>query len=466
MSNRSRSQPARAARAVAEPVLPHNLEAERALLGAILVQNALYDAAAAIVGAEDFYRDAHRRVWQVYDQLLEWGGAADLVTVAEALAVRGDLETVGGRGYLAGLADGVPRGTNVAYYAAIVRDKAQLRRVIQVANDALGAAYAAEQDAGAILAAADHAFLALQRDGGTRTARVLRDGYLDLMAEIEQRAATPGRLSGVDTGFASINELTGGWQAGDLIILAARPSMGKTTLALNSAVAAAQAGTRVAFFSLEMRRRQLEYRLLASLADVPLTCLLGGHLLEAHAARVANALEVIRELPLYVHDQAGLSIAQIRAECRRLRSEEGLDAVVIDYVQLMGDVVDRRDARRYDQLEETSRRTKALAEELQLPVLLLSQLSRAPEKRTDPRPRLSDLRECGALEQDADVVGLLHRKNHREGGLTYLFLEKQRNGPTGTIKLSLDRPVVRFRDWSAPTTGAEVERDRYATEAD
>lgn len=460
----------------AERTLPHNLEAERAVLGAILLHNDAYEKAAPIVTAPDFFRDAHRRIYQAIDRLLEWkGGIVDMVTLREELGKRGDLDEVGPT-YLSALVDGMPRSTNVEHYARIVREKSQLRQLIATGNKFISAAYAAEEPAEVILAQADKSIVELQAGNGTSRTISLIDSSAGLIADLEYRVAHRGEIIGCPSGFTSIDEITLGWQPGDLIVLGARPSIGKTTFVVNSATAAARAGKRIAIFSLEMRRKQLEYRMLSSLSGVPLSRLLSGCLMTPDWPLVAEATNVMHALPFHINDQAGLTIGDVRAECRRIKAEEGsLDQVVIDYVQLMGGMLEDRRSNRNDQIADTSRRTKTLADELGVPILLLSQLSRANEKRPDPRPKLSDLRESGSLEQDADIVGFLHRKNHREGGLTYFIIEKQRNGPTGTIKLSLDRDVVLFTD--APDlpepveprrtkkTNAAEEKDRYRTDS-
>lgn len=431
---------------IAERTLPHNLDAERAVLGAIMLNNAAYEVASPIVSASDFYRDGHRRVFAAFDRLLEWkDGTVDLLTLREELAKRGELEEAGGAVYLSALIDGVPRSTNIEHYARIVFEKAQLRRLIFAMNRVQASAYEGEEAPAVILAQADKAILEIQSGNGSSRTIVLRDTTNALLQNLEHRHKHKGELSGVDTGFKSINEVTLGWQPGELIVIGARPSIGKTTFVMNSVAASAQAGRRPAVFSLEMRRQQLEYRLLSSLSDVPLSRILSGHLIPSDWEKVSKALGIMGEMQIYINDQAGLTIGDVRSECRRLRAEDGVDLIVVDYVQLMAGMLDGK-ATRNEQITDTSRRAKTLADELGVPVILLSQLSRANEKRNDPRPKLSDLRESGALEQDADIVGFLHRKNHRVGGLTYFIIEKQRNGPTGTLKLSLDRDVVTFTD--------------------
>jgi replicative DNA helicase len=426
--------------------LPHNLEAERSILGGILVHNAAFTLAAQVITADDFYRDAHRRIFAAMIVLIdEKHVEVDFVTLKEELAKHGELDEVGGPAYIASLADGVPRATNVAYYAGIVKEKALLRALIYAANKMLTDAYAGEDEPATLVQKADAELLKVQQ--ATRSSRLtdMRESVGRIMNDLDYRAAHRGELLGLDTGFPSLNELTFGWLPGDEVIIAARPSIGKTTFVLNTALAAAKLGKRVAIFSLEMRRKQLEYRLLSTLSGVPIGRLASGYLGSRDYEKLSQAFETMHVLPLYIDDRSGQTALDIRTGCRRVKSEGGLDLVVVDYVQLVPGTLERG-ATRNEQVTDISRRFKDAADELTVPFLVLSQLSRANEKRADPRPRLSDLRESGALEQDSDIVAFLHRENHRTGGATELILEKQRNGPTGTVMLNLDRDTTTFTD--------------------
>jgi replicative DNA helicase len=368
--------------------------------------------------------------------------------------------------YLAALIDGLPHSSNVLDYARIVREKALLRQLIFTGNTIVQTAYDAELPATDILKAADRALLELQLVGDGRNLVEMRQRTKGLFDDLEHRVAHKGELTGIGTGFASIDELTQGWQAGDLIIVAARPSVGKSTFILNSAVAAAQQGKRVAIFSLEMRRRQLEFRVLASLSGIMLTKLLSGYINDFEYPKVSEALAAMDGLDIFVNDTAGLTAPIIRGKCRQLRADAGLDLVVVDYVQLMPGSLDRRGVTRNEEMTDISRRMKSLADELKVPVLLVSQLNRAAEGRADPRPKLSDLRESGALEQDCDVCLFLHRRNHREGGVTNAILDKMRNGPCGTVNLTLDRDITLFRDGGvevAPTAAEQETEHREQT---
>lgn len=436
--------------------LPHNLEAERSVLGAIIMHNSAFEHAAELLKPTHFYRDAHRRIYSALVTVVDERKAeADFVTLREELSRTGQLDEVGGPAYLASLVDGLPHVTNVKHYAGIVREKYLLRQIIKTGGEMITAAYDGEDAPADILKVADRSLLDLQMVGDRRGLVKLRQSRI--FEDLEQRVANKGQLWGIDTGYKSINDQTMGWQAGDLIILAARPSVGKTAFVLNTAVAAARGEKHVAIFSLEMRQRQLEYRMLSSLSGVPSMKMLTGYLTDHDYAQIATALGVFNELPIDISDRAGQTVGDIRMACRRLRNEGQLDLVVVDYVQLMPGTLARRGATRNEEITDISLRLKALAGELAAPVIVLSQL-----KRQEGRPQLSDLRESGSLEQDADLVCFLHRKNHKEGGLTNFIIEKARNGPTGTCNLSLDRDTTTFHDGGEETP----EQASAASEAD
>jgi len=444
--------------AEAERTLPHDLEAERAVLGAIILHNDAYAEATKWITEHDFMREAHRRCWCAVTRLLDRpGGSCDLLLLRAELDRTHDLEEVGGVGYVAGLVDGVPRSTNVRSYAQVVRDKSQLRGVIYAANRMLTSAYDGDVPATDVLAEADKEIVTLQHGAmDSRMASVARTPGR-LLEVLEHRVANRGQLLGVNTGFQSINDLTMGWQRGDVVVIAARPSIGKTTLVLNSAVAACETALpdgrfpRGAIFSMEMKREQLELRLLSALSGVQLTSLNGGWIGDESWTAITDALGRIEKLNMNIDDAPGRTVSDIRRECRHLRSDAGLDFVVIDYVQLMRGTLERRGANRNEEITDISRRLKELAGELNVPILLLSQLNRAAEGRSDTRPKLSDLRESGALEQDADLVCFLHRRHHRESGVTNFIVEKARNGPTGTVNLTMHRETTCFTDGGEET---------------
>ena len=424
--------------------LPHNLEAERSVLGAIIVHNDAFEHATQVITADDFYRDAHRRIWAAIAYLIdERRVVVDFVTLKEELNRRGEMDEIGGPAYLGSLADGVPRATNVKFYAGIVKDKSGLRSLIFAANKILTDAYAAEDTAVDIIARADRELLNVQNAHVSGRMGELKDSTSSLIADFGTRVENRGMLTGVDTGFVSINELTFGWQPGDLVVLAARPSIGKTTFVMNSALAAARTGKRIAIFSLEMRRRQLEYRIVSSLSGVAATRLLSGFISAVEYPKISYAFEQIGRLSVSIDDRARQTVQDIRSACRRMKAEGGLDMVVVDYVQLMAGSLDRKGTTRNEELTDISRRMKILADEIASPIMMLSQLRRLDGRR---RPQLEDLRESGALEQDADIVAFLHRGDHRAGGTTEFILAKQRNGPTGTVKLAFDRDILTFTD--------------------
>ena len=438
----------RAPIAIAERTLPHNLDAERSVLGAILVNNAAFDKLPPKFSSACFFRDAHRRIFDAIADLVDRKVDADFVTLKEALARRGDLDEVGGPTYIAGLSDGVPRSTNVHYYAEIVFEKAVLRNLIYFANTVLVDAYEADESAEAILRKADVGLLDVAGFRGHGRLTSLASMTTELFAGLEHNVEHPGELRGVDTGFTAINAETFGWRRGDFIITAARPSMGKSNFALSTAVAAARTKVPVAFFSLEMKKGQLQNRLISNLSRVPANRLESGYISQLEWPDVANAIQHIHDLPIHIDDNASMTVHQIRAACRRMRAEHGLGMVIIDYIQLIAGSLDRRGATRNEEITDISRRLKQMAGELNVPVHALSQLRRKDTKWGPRRPQLEDLRESGSLEQDADIVAFHHRKNHKVSGLSEFILEKQRNGPTGTVPLMLDRETCRFYEAS------------------
>lgn len=441
--------PKKRAASEAERTLPSNLEAERSVLGAILIHNDAFDPATAVLRGEDFYRDAHRRIFNAMARLMERKSVIDFVTLKEELGRSGDMEHVGGPAYLSGLTDGVPRATNVKSYAGIVRDKAVLRNVIYAANKVLTDAYDAEESVDEILSRADRSFLDLSTTGRNEDGRMvaMADSMGEMFARIEHRHEHRGELQGVTSGFKEVDELTLGYQPGDLVIMAARPSIGKTSSTIHTIIAAAEMQkVRSVVFSLEMRRSQLQDRILAVLSGVDARRIRSGHFGAADFDAIGAAMERMRALPITIDDKAGRNALYIRQACRRLKAEQGLGLVVIDYVQLMPGCLEGRNPTRNEQVTDIATRLKELADDLSCPIILLSQLSRANDKRPDPRPKLSDLRESGSLEQVADIVAFLHRRHHREGGTTKFILEKARNGPTGEVNVTVDLDTQRWSD--------------------
>jgi replicative DNA helicase len=436
--------------ATAERTLPHNLEAERSVLGAILVHNDAFNLAAQVIDSQDFYRDAHRRIFDRMVALNERHDAIDFVTLKEELARAGELDEVGGPAYVASLADGVPRATNVEYYARIVKEKSTLRNLIYAASKIVTNAYEADQESDLILDEAESAIFAVADDRLKSGFVAMRDLVKDSFPKIEKLFEQKRLITGVPTGFVDLDEMTRGLQGGDLIIVAARPSMGKTSLVLNIAQYVAALGDQVVgFFSLEMSKESLFLRLLTSEAQIDGHRLMSGAIGGNDYHRISHALEKLNAMTLFIDDTASVGVLEMRAKSRRLQSEHGLNLLVVDYIQLMSGR--GRFENRTLELASISRSLKGLAKELNVPIVVLSQLSRAPEARSDHRPQLSDLRESGALEQDADVVVLIYRDdvynrdpNSPDAGTAELILAKQRNGPTGVVRLAFLREQTRF----------------------
>lgn len=442
---------------VAERTLPHNLEAERSVLGAILLHNDAFNLAAEVIDSGDFFRDAHRRIFDKMVKLAERGNAIDFVTLKEELSRAGDLDEVGGPAYITALVDGVPRSTNIEHYARIIKEKATLRNLIFSANKILATAYDAEEDADVILDQAEGAIFAIADDKVSDGFVSLKDLAQSSFDTIEKLHARKELITGVPTGFADLDEMTSGLQPSDLIIVAARPSMGKTSLVLNMAQ---HIGTKtdmtVGVFSLEMSKEQLFLRMLTAEARIDAHRLRGGFLGERDWGKLSHAIGTLSEAKIFIDDTPSIGVLEMRAKSRRLAAQHGLHLIIIDYIQLMQGR--GRFENRTLELASISRSLKGLAKELRVPIVVLSQLSRAPESRSDHRPQLSDLRESGALEQDADVVVFIYREEQYADksapptdaqGVAELIIGKQRNGPTGVVKLAFIREFTRFENLSS-----------------
>ena len=446
------------AAAAPERTLPHNLEAEKSVLGAILIHNDAFNHAAELIDSRDFFRDAHRRIFEKMVALSERNDAIDLVTLKEELQRSGELEEVGGPAYIASLADGVPRSANVEHYARIVKEKATLRSVIHAANRILADAYHAEEDADLILDGAEKAIFEIAEDKIREGFTPLRDLVQSSFATIEKLQQHKGLVTGVPTGFVDLDEITSGLQPSDLVLVAARPSMGKTSFVLNIAQhIGTQTEMTVGFFSLEMSKEQLFMRMLTSEARIDAHRFRSGYLNEKDYGRLSHALGTLAEARVFIDDTASIGVLEMRAKARRLQAEHGLHLLIIDYIQLMQGR--GRFESRQQELASISRSLKGLAKELRIPVIALSQLSRAPETRSDHRPQLSDLRESGALEQDADLVMFIFREeqyrtddgqaNTEAEGMAEIIIGKQRNGPVGTVKLAFIKEHARFENLAA-----------------
>lgn len=433
--------------------LPHNLEAERAVLGAILLHPDAMNDAGEILREGHFFRDAHRRIYKHLCALSLQSADMDLVTLKDALTRAGELEEVGGPTYIAALLDGVPHSTNIGSYAAIVKEKADLRDLIAAGQRMVARAYEAEDDARAVIEDAERAIFDIA-EGHTRAGFAsvgsLLPGVMDKIEAIHQSRSS---VTGIPTGFVDLDDMTRGFQPGNLILLAARPSQGKSALAINIAQhVGGRVGKHVGVFSLEMSQEELMLRMLASSARVDGHRMQSGWLGERDFGRLAHAMQEIADAKIHLDESANLNVFEMRARARRLKAEHGLDLLIVDYLQLAAGQQDRKAENRTLELGAMSRALKILARELKIPVLVLSQLSRAPELRSDHRPILSDLRESGALEQDADVVLFLYRDEYYHpnrddnAGLAELIIGKQRNGPIGTVKLTFLREFTRFEN--------------------
>ncbi|MBI3894849.1 MAG: replicative DNA helicase [Acidobacteria bacterium] len=419
--------------------LPSNVEAERSVLGAILLDNSAYNQAAAILSPEDFSLDSHRRLFLRIMELADRSQPADLVTLCEELIRHNELEAIGGASYISSLTDGLPRLSNIEHYAKIVKDKALLRRLIQVSNTVATRCLEGAEEAEDILDAAESLILSVGeqrvRAGFLHFREIFRSSFQSIDA-LHDRGK---RVTGLETGFRKLDEMTRGLQPSDLIIIAARPSMGKTSFALNIAqYAAIQQKQSVGIFSLEMSREALVLRLLCSEARVDAHKLQSGFASREEWTRMGGALGRLAEAPIFIDDTPGLSVTEVRAKARRLQAEHGLGLLIVDYMQLMsgrGKVENRT-----QEISAISRGLKGLAKELNVPLVAVSQLNRAPEERGG-RPRLSDLRESGQIEQDADLVAFIYREElikptEANRGRAEIIIEKQRNGPTGTLELA------------------------------
>lgn len=430
-----------------EKGLPSNVEAERSILGAVLLDNSVCNQAVELLRRDDFFLDSHRRIFDKMIVLSERVSSIDLITLGDELRRAGEFEQIGGATYIASLIDGVPRTDNIEHYARIVKKKSMLRKLITASNQIIARAFDEEDDADIIIDQAEQAIFQIAEDKIRQGFQYIGTVAQRRLEQIEQMADRPEMITGVPTGFVDFDHLTSGLQRQDLIIIAARPSMGKTALALNMAQYAARNGSVVGIFSLEMSAEQLASRLLCSEARVDAHRLRTGFLNREEWARLGDALRRLCETKVYIDDTPGAGVLEMRAKARRLKAEHGLDLLVVDYLQLMSGR--GRIESRQQEVSQISRDLKTLAKELDIPVLALSQLSRAPETRSEHKPQLSDLRESGAIEQDADVVCFIYREEvynetDENRGRAELLIAKQRNGPTGKVELAFLNSFTRF----------------------
>ncbi|UTR12362.1 replicative DNA helicase [Evansella sp. LMS18] len=428
---------------------PQNIEAEQAVIGAIFIDDQALVTASERLAPEDFYRAAHQRIFTVMLTLSQRGEPVDLVTVTSELQTKKWLEEVGGVSYLSDLANSVPTAANIGYYSQIVEEKSLLRRLIRVATNIATDGYAADEDVDAILNDAEKTILEVSQKKNSGAFIPIKDVLVEAFDKIEMLQNSAGEITGIPTGFNELDRITAGFQRNDLIIVAARPSVGKTAFALNiSQNVATKTDENVAIFSLEMGADQLVMRMLCAEGNIDAQRLRTGKLEDEDWEKLTMAMGSLSKAGIYIDDTPGVKVNEIRAKCRRLKQERGLGMIMIDYLQLIqGDA--RSSEGRQQEVSEISRSLKGLARELEVPVIALSQLSRGVESRQDKRPMMSDIRESGSIEQDADIVAFLYRDDYydRESekkDIIEIIIAKQRNGPVGTVELAFVKEYNKF----------------------
>ena len=438
--------------------MPASIEAEKSVLGAILLDNLAYNEAAETLKADDFYLDSHRRLFSRITDLMETGRPVDIITLTEELSKKKEVESVGGVAYISSLTDGLPRRPSIAQYVRIVRDKALLRSLIHACSAAMSRAADQAEPAEEIIDATESAIFQISENRIGQGFLGIPDIVKQSFGSIDALYERGRRITGLETYYDKLDEMTSGLQPSDLIIIAARPSMGKTAFAINIAENAAVRGKKVVgVFSLEMSREALVLRMLSSQAHVDSQKLRSGFLSRDDRQKLVSALSALAEAPIFIDDTPGIALTEMRAKARRLMQQHGqLDLIVVDYLQLMSGGGGKRYENRTQEVSAVSRGLKALAKELRVPVVALSQLSRAPESRGkgEQRPQLSDLRESGSIEQDADVVAFIFREEYylrdevppELEGVAEIIIAKQRNGPTGSLKLAFLKNSTRFEN--------------------
>ncbi len=436
-------------------VPPHNREAEQSVIGAIFLDPQSLITASEILLADDFYHNAHKKIFETMLRLSDQGKAIDVVTVTEELSAKKEIEDVGGLSYLLELANAVPTAANVAHYAKIVEEKALLRRLIRVATKIVEDGYTREDEVEALLGEAEKKMMEVANRKNAGDFKHVKDVLVETFDNIERLQSQKGDVTGIPTGFRDLDNITAGFQRNDLIIVAARPSVGKTAFALNVAQSVAvQARENVAIFSLEMGAEQLVMRMLCAEGNIDAQVLRTGALTTEDWGKLTMAMGSLSNSGIFIDDTPGVRINEIRAKCRRLAQEHGLGMILIDYLQLIQGS-GKPGENRQQEVSEISRSLKGLARELKVPVIALSQLSRGVEQRQDKRPMMSDLRESGSIEQDADIVAFLYRddyydKESESKNMIEIIIAKQRNGPTGTVTLAFKKEFNKFInvDWS------------------
>jgi len=445
-------EPAHKPLATIQRLPPQNIEAEQCVLGSILLQTDAMDKVVETLTAEDFYRPEHRLIFAALLHLFGKTEPRDLVTVTNVLKNANNLDKMGGPAYLATLTDIVPVAANIVYYAKIVREKSILRRLISTSTEIASRCYEEQDDIDKLLDETEQNIFEIAQAKSSQSVFPISTVINAAFNEVQKLSDRKEMITGVPSGFEGLDRKTAGLQPADLIILAARPSMGKTALAMNIVQNAAMLSkVPVGVFSLEMSKEQLGMRMLCSISKVDSQRVRTGHIQENDWPKLARAVGMLSEAPIFIDDTPSLSVLELRAKARRLKTEHNLGLVVIDYLQLMrghGSV-----ERREQEISEISRSLKAMAKELYIPVIALSQLNRSLESRADKRPQLSDLRESGAIEQDADVICFIYRdevynksESNPKRGIAELIIGKQRNGPTGTIEMTFLNEFTTFED--------------------
>ncbi|WP_422124668.1 replicative DNA helicase [Planococcus sp. X10-3] len=447
---------------VMDRVPPHNQEAEQSVLGAIFLEPQSLISVAEIVMPEDFYRIAHQKIFQTMINLSDRGKAIDVVTVTEELSAKKELEDVGGLSYLTEIANAVPTAANVGHYAHIVEEKALLRRLIRVATSIVEDGFTREDEVEALLAEAEKKMMEVSSRKNAGDFIHIKDVLVKTYDNIELLHTRKGDVTGIPTGFKDLDKITAGFQRNDLIIVAARPSVGKTAFALNVAQnVATKTDENVAIFSLEMGAEQLVMRMLCAEGNIDAQVLRTGALQNEDWRKLTMAMGSLSNAGIFIDDTPGIRVNDIRAKCRRLKQEYGLGMIMIDYLQLIAGP-GKSGENRQQEVSDISRSLKGLARELEVPVIALSQLSRGVEQRQDKRPMMSDLRESGSIEQDADIVSFLYREDYydketEDQNMIEIIVAKQRNGPTGTVKLAFVKEYNKFVsiDWSQHESGGD-----------
>ncbi|MGF2618407.1 replicative DNA helicase [Bacillus salacetis] len=430
-------------------VPPQNIEAEQAVLGAIFLEPSTLTQASESLIPEDFYRSSHQKIFNVMLNLSDKGKAVDLITVTEELSAIKELEDVGGVSYLSELAGSVPTAANIEYYAKIVEEKSLLRRLIRTATTIAQDGYSREDEVDALLSEAEKNIMEVAQRKNAGAFHDIKDVLVKAYDNIELLHNRTEDVTGIPTGFADLDEMTAGFQRNDLIIVAARPSVGKTAFALNIAQnVAVKTDENVAIFSLEMGAEQLVMRMLCAEGNINAQNLRTGSLTDEDWRKLTMAMGSLSNAGIYIDDTPGIKIGEIRSKCRRLKQEQGLGMVLIDYLQLIQGS-GRSGENRQQEVSEISRELKGLARELEVPVIALSQLSRGVEQRQDKRPMMSDIRESGSIEQDADIVAFLYRddyydKESENKNIIEIIIAKQRNGPVGTVSLAFVKEYNKF----------------------